>query len=496
MSIIRCNVEVLNGSIYLGDEYLGSCVPFHSESEEGCIAITCAHVLYGDGYTRTIDNINNVQIRTVNGDFISTGILTNEDDAKKYDVIVLRIEPLHGVTVTNFMELNVCKDVDASLLNHEHALIVTRKNETIISSIPITSFNRNLNENSYEAEVDKMVFYDIDNGRAGAKVFKGVSGSGLFVTIEGTICLAGILSKIPKSSVTSPIVLQKVDAIINSLVGFNENNIYSLMPQLPKIPTANLKDVCFNHFTMKSKNFYHVRSCDNLFNSYIEHGLNIWMHGLSGSGKTALIISNLMKSETKYIYCDLQPVSIKSANDIWTGVVDEISFKQSVDYDGDDIGIRSLCHYLLRCDLEDDIVLIIDEMSCDDVSIINDFCEAATSLVGYYGKQSAGKNIIFVISSIFHPRQHNCNKGKFVQLFEMLCSNEWAEDIDKLFDIQNTALGSHVCGEGKKIIIAQCNYLPRLLTLVTVKVYRNGHFDLDSILTTSKSVAEEYNAYD
>lgn len=496
MNIITSHADMLNGAIYLNDEYLGSCIPFRYRQKDWYLAVTCAHVIFGDNFTKKIDDINNLIVKTNGYQFTVCEIISNEDIAKKSDVILLRITTNEVVPDNQFIELNVCSNIDENILSYEHALIISSKKDRIVSSVNLKAFNKHIDSYSYEAEVDKLIFFDINNGIYGAKAFKGVSGSGLFITKNNTIFLAGLLSQIPTSAISAPIRLQKVDLIIDSLPEFDENNALSLMSPPKDKPDANLKEVCFNNFTMKSNDFYLTRECDNIFNYNIKNGLNIWVHGISGTGKTAILMRNLMLSGTKYIYCDLEPVVINNARDIWQGVVDDISFKQDIDYDSDIKDVRALCQYLLKCELEANTVLIIDEMSCDDINIIDEFCNSAVKLVQYYTKQSNQKNIIFIVSSIFSPHKHKCNKGKFFESFEILCSNDWVGEIDKLFDIQNSALGDRICYNGKKIILENCHNLPRLLTKTMARIYRVKKFDIESIAVISKNITEEYKMYD
>jgi hypothetical protein len=496
MSKIRAQAELLNGKVYFENEYLGSCVPFRTDVEGDCFSITCAHVIYGDDYSRVIDDFEKIEIITKNGRFKFISRLTNELNENKYDIFVMKIMPVDEVEESILVRLSICEDISETLLSHEHALIVSPVNDNTVSCVTIKSFNRNINEYSYEAEVDKATFYDIDRGISGAKAFKGVSGSGLFVLIDENICLAGILSNIPKVAVTTPIIFQKGQSLIKILQPLNNMKIFKLDKSVYVSSKTELKYICFTNYTLKSKGFYHLRPCDTEFKFYMNNDLNIWIYGLSGSGKTALLMYNLMQSSVDYIYCDLQPITISSENDIWQGVIDDILFRHNIDFDSDKIDIKSLCQFLLKCKFENNVAIVIDEMSCNDESIINDFCNTVTNLVGYYSKMSGDKNIIFIISSIFSPHQQSFNKLKFFELFETVCSNEWRGELTKLFDIQNLALGGNICNKSKSFIINNCNNSPRLLTQTVAKIYRSKVFSFEIISSISNKLTEEYNTYD
>ncbi|MCS6133850.1 ATP-binding protein [Shewanella baltica] len=496
MNKIRAQAELLNGQVYFENEYLGSCVPFATDVEGQYFAITCAHVIYGNDDSRVIDNFESIKVITKNGRFKLISRLTNELNEKEYDIFVMEIIPVDEIDDSALVRLSICEDINESLLSHEHALIVSPVNDNAVSCVPIKSFNRNVNEYSYEAEVDKATFYDIDRGVSGAKAFKGVSGSGLFVIIDEYICLAGILSKIPKSIVTTPIILQKGQSLIKFLLPLSNVKVFKLDKSINVTSKAELKYICFTNYTLKSKYFYHLRPCDKEFNFHMNNYLNIWVHGLSGSGKTALLMYNLIQSDVEYIYCDLQPITISSENDIWQGVIDDILFRHNISFNSDKIEIKSLCQFLLKCKFENNVAIVIDEMSCNDESVINDFCNTVTNLVGYYNKLSGDKNIIFIISSIFSPYQQKFNKLKFFELFETVCSNEWSGELTKLFDIQNLALGNKICNKSKSFIINNCNNSPRLLTQTVASIYRRETFSFEIISSISNKLTEEYNTYD
>ncbi len=91
--------------------------------------------------------------------------------------------------------------------------------------------------------------------------------------------------------------------------------------------------------------------------------------------------------------------------------------------------------------------------------------------------------------------QHGCHPGKLMESFQFVCSTDWTGDIEKLFDIQNTALGNMICKEGKHVILESCKYLPRLLTLIVQRVYRNKNFSIESVASVTERVNKEYQEY-
>ncbi|MBB1466728.1 ATP-binding protein [Vibrio sp. SG41-7] len=269
-----------------------------------------------------------------------------------------------------------------------------------------------------------------------------------------------------------------------------------IAPVVEILPVAQIKNVCFVNYTESSKDYYCDRPCDTEFNANIADNMSIWLHGESGTGKTALVARNLSLANVKHLSCSLEPVTIDSCESIFRGLIEDIAEYVKINDIPKELSIKNMSNFLLNCQFDDNTVITIDEMSCSNSAIIEEFCQKIMRLVSYYQKSEPSKNIVFVISSIFHPKQHGCHPGKLMESFQFVCSTDWGGDIEKLFEIQNTALGNMICEEGKCIMLKSCKNLPRLLTLIMQRVYRGKNFSIESVTSVTERVNREYQEYE
>ncbi|MCD9548769.1 AAA family ATPase [Photobacterium carnosum] len=494
MSIISEKSDYLIGGLYLNDEYLGSCIPFLSN--KNFYIITCGHVIYGDNFDKSTKPTDRIEIITTKYKYKCLSILTDIDFAKKNDISIITIDKSStDFDINNFIELNICSEINNEILNYEHGLVLHPVKDETTSTIKLSNFNKDLEDISYQVDVDKSIFHNLYNGTYGAKEFKGVSGSGLFVSHNNMIFIAGILSSIPKNKLTCPLILQKPDSISSILSDIGVFN-FSQIRDLSYIKSQSLlplpKNVFFIDYTIKSKDYYKERSCDLEFSDNLSFDQNTWIYGRSGTGKTALLKRNLINLNCDYIYCDLSPVSIISKDNLWQGIVEDIGSYLDVQYDENDLTVKSLYNFLSKCKLTNNTVIAIDEMSCNDPTIIREFCNEIINLVRYYSKKEPDKVVIFVISSIFSPKNQNFDKGKVLESFEFVCSDNWESSIGDLFDIQNKALNIGICSLGKQEIISICDNVPRLLTLLMKKINQKQCNEISSIKTVIEKVMADY----
>ncbi|HCE2475728.1 TPA: ATP-binding protein [Vibrio parahaemolyticus] len=491
MTLLYHNKEKLHGKLLRSQKVIGSCVPFRHQ--ERIFAVTCHHVLFENDSTENSCCLEEITLKVEEREFFATHIISDFHTSQKTDVLI--IEFTSGCTVPNFATLSLSFNVDANKLAYYAPEIITsHPQENTVAQVPLIGLIRSTGEYNIDSTVDKAIFHHLNKGRGGAKEYAGISGSGIFVTVNDNIVLVGILSKLPICSIEQPIVINRLDSVTSHLPEAKPFNDL-LNPHCVKQGESrpNLKHVCFVNYTEQSRDYYCERACDVEFNTNVTDNMNIWLYGKSGTGKTALVTRNLKHNQANHIPCDLEPITIKTCDCIFRGIVEDISQHMDVEDTPDKLDVKSIYNFLVDCDLEDDTVISIDEMSCSCPEVIDEFCQKAMALIRYYQKKEPNKRIVFVISSIFHPKEHGCNNGKLVESFEFVCSDEWETEIEHLFNIQNTALGGLICEEGKEIVLKECKSLPRLLTKIIHTIYRGKNFSLELVLEIANRVATEHN---
>ena len=356
MSVIYDSQEKLHGKVFYNEKCIGSCVPYVSQGR--VFALTCHHVFFEKNDKAEEIILDNIKIKVNSQDYSALKVITEHSVSLVSDVLSIELEIFRQEDLALFEAITLSTEVDADgISQQDHTIIVSPPNENHISLVQLNPDLRSIGDYNIESSVPKGTFFNQSKTRGGAKEYAGISGSGLFMSIDNNIYLLGLVAKLPKSSITEPVVIKRLDSLKPH---FNESQTFSnitksSIKQHIVLP-ALLKNVCFVNFTERSKDYYHERTCDNDFNTNHEHGLNTWLHGESGTGKTALITRNMKSKNINHIACDLEPVTIESCDSILRGMVDDITQYFDFVEVPKSLDVRSICKFLQACQLQSNTI--------------------------------------------------------------------------------------------------------------------------------------------
>lgn len=238
--------------------------------------------------------------------------------------------------------------------------------------------------------------------------------------------------------------------------------------------------ILFNNYSNKCEDYYCIRSQDNDFNETLLVS-NIWVSGESGKGKTALINRNLIQKNIEYVFCDLSPITITSPDNILEEVICNIEEIYDTKRTTEKNLIKSIVK-LLNVIKKDKIVIVIDELSCDDPELLKNIASIFLSLVSHYNNKNQESELRFVVSTKIKPEILIQNKSKASEYFQYLCCDSWDEYFEKLFDTLNISLGLNISNEDKQIVIRKANNSPRILKNILKKLIINKEDDLIKII--------------
>lgn len=226
--------------------------------------------------------------------------------------------------------------------------------------------------------------------------------------------------------------------------------------------SKNTNWILFTNYTQDCEPYYQVRTADINFLQYLEV-TNIWMHGKSGSGKTALIFRNL-HDKRDYLYCDLSPITIHQVDDILEEVIETICDRYGFNNNSlnNPNKIKYIVALLKLCAFKSNILIVIDELSLkDDIRIA--FAEAIVNLVVYCNHQCNNGYLKFVISTIASPHTILPNKSKAIDYFNFLSTDDWSNELESLFDTLDRALNLKINRQNKILILSSIQNSPRLM---------------------------------
>lgn len=238
-------------------------------------------------------------------------------------------------------------------------------------------------------------------------------------------------------------------------------NIEELNSFIKTTPLPDKKVVLFNNYTAKNEPYYYERATDLDFKKFIEVN-NVWVFGKSGVGKTAIINRNLITNNIQYCYCDLSPIIIDKADDVFYEVLECLEEKLDVSIPHSDENIIKKISNIICKSKMPKIVIVIDELSVDDENVLAEIAEKMMRLVVYVTRNYRQDSLIFAVSTIYDPKSLLKNSSKASDYFQFLHCDVWRNELDNIFDLICENLNLRIAYK-KDEIISSSNGSPRVL---------------------------------
>jgi len=228
------------------------------------------------------------------------------------------------------------------------------------------------------------------------------------------------------------------------------------------------KTVLFNNYSERNEPFYLERGTDTEFNESLKIK-NIWVFGMSGAGKTALINRNLIQSKIEYCFCDLSPVVITKAEDVLEEILCEIEDKFDIKRRLEESNtLKKISQILCQCD-SSETVIVIDELSVHDDFVLKEIADSLIKLVAHFNNSSDSDELKFVVSTIPDPKGIIQARSKACDHFNYICCESWADYSCQLFDVLCDALNLDLKSY-KTLIIEKSESSPRVLKTIFSKI--------------------------
>jgi DNA replication protein DnaC len=229
------------------------------------------------------------------------------------------------------------------------------------------------------------------------------------------------------------------------------------------------KVILFTNYREECEEYYCERDEDKDFIKHLDVN-NIWIFGKSGKGKTTLINRNLLYNKIEYLFCDMSPITIKSENDVLEDILSTIEDKFDITRDPNQKNIIKSIVSLLNSLKNKQIVIVIDEMSIADQTVLKEVASSFLMLVTHYVNKREDRNLKFVVSTISEPKDLLINAAKATDYFQYICCDNWDDHMNKLFDSLVSVLELYVVKEDRSFIIKESNKSPRVLKNILRKM--------------------------
>lgn len=315
----------------------------------------------------------------------------------------------------------------------------------------------------------------------GAGLFAACDGEVEWILVKGICDFADGNKKVNKKAnqnIAVDSALTLCLELFNSNHAFESLNLYPAITGsngICEINLANAEDVLFEIYNTKNESYYIKRAADDRFNNILGQYC-IWIHGVSGSGKTNLILRNLIFNNIEYIQISLASCIGLNVIDLFKELLYDLEVKLNDEQHSEDnknfVNVsRNILSLLEVTCKEKQIVIFIEEIPISSDEDYKLFVEHLFSLMILKKLKNGLNKVKFVLSSIKNPTLHiKQNQLKIHQQVKFIEHSNWGgEDIKKLVEVISSKLNVYISEEFLLMIIKTSDCSPRFIK----KFFRN-----------------------
>jgi len=251
----------------------------------------------------------------------------------------------------------------------------------------------------------------------------------------------------------------------------------------------NINIILWNNYSLICEPFYLERKIDSEFINAIKH-FNIWLHGKSGYGKTALINRNLLKNSINSCICDLSPVTVIDKEDVLNEILLNFEDKFQIKRNLNEPNKLKQISQILISKSSSNIVIVIDELSVSNNNVLKDIFDSLLQLVVYYNNQESYYDLRFIISTIPSPKEIISNHSKASEKFIFMNCDDWQSDSSNLFKCLSESLEVQAEPFQAEILKISC-HSPRIIKNIFRKIIVLNNKENEGIQKSIKLAIDE-----
>lgn len=460
----------------------GSGFLIQSKTEEYSYIITAKHLFFDEGNSSKGED----SVEKKDGEIIEITRLVNDNKDFKPEKIAFKIHKSKNYFPHTEADIAIIKTEFIA----DFKQVILEDNINNISNYLICGYPSKLRESESFSEkftnhkVDRIISNNNVSCRAQLSVgtlihsdIIGMSGCGVLKIIEDNISLIGIQSKVPAKNGNGqidfvPIKFLKEIISDNELHDLKYDDEQNLDNFSKIIKDTKLHNKVFSiTVNSDSKPYYLEREIDKTIENYLKTNKNIWISGISGIGKTFLILGNLGVICDKPIRIDLTCSYLDNIDDYFEYINNEIIRQCDLKVNSNKVSVyEKISDNLCEINLQTNQVLIfVDEVPILDKDKFYAFLTGFINISERYVNLLEGeKNINWIISTRINPKDHlsngeNClpNTLKAKKNFYFKNLDLWSPDeLSSLLNLLQISLNFKLSKETEKKIIDMSKGLP------------------------------------
>lgn len=265
--------------------------------------------------------------------------------------------------------------------------------------------------------------------------------------------------------------------------------------------TANINNVLFDVYDLSKENYYIERVEDTNFNQK-RNQYSIWIYGPTGSGKTNLILRNLLRSQSEFLEISLGACSgqknIAFFNEILYSLLEKTGHGTSYPKHKELPPCNRDILKLLEKNYKDkEIVIFIEEIPIETDLEYRLFMNGLYALICGKSLITGLDRVMFVLSSIKDPSLHiSKNAQKIHQYLYFMSFKYWEkEPIDLLIEKIETVLQLKLSENVKTELIQCANGSPRFIKKFFRNILTQKSSEEDVLLAKIKETNQELKQF-
>jgi len=264
---------------------------------------------------------------------------------------------------------------------------------------------------------------------------------------------------------------------------------------------ADINDVLFEVYDIQKESSYLERKEDIEFNQRISQ-YGVWVHGETGSGKTNLILRNLVKNQNEHILITLGSCVEGKNITLFNEILNCIQEKTGNDVKYPNYKNFQICCKSILKELESNykgkaVIIYIDEIPIDSNSEYKQFIKSLFALIHNIHLVNGLNKIKFILSSIHNPTTHiEKNDQKVHEYLHFLQLNYWETDIiETLIELIEKSLQYGLPQSVKTKLIEQAKGSPRFIKKFFKNVFLNSDRTEANLLQKIKDTENELKQF-
>lgn len=343
----------------------------------------------------------------------------------------------------------------------------------------------------------------------GAGVFAACDGKADWILVKGICDFADGekgKDKSQKQLIAINSALSVCSEIFNSSSVFNELKVFPSNDKEYKDlkRDLNINEVLFDIYDPEKEAFYIERADDSIFCQTINQ-LGVWIYGPTGSGKSNLIIRNLIKEQRSFIQVSLASCIGLDIESFFKEILYEIASKvngveSQIQPKNFSECIKALLGLLDQHYKNKELIIFVEEIPIDSEENYKEFSGKIFSLLISKNFTTGLDKIRFVLSSINNPVNYiKVFQQKVHQQLHFMNLQYWSvQDINALIELIEKELNFELPKEIKEELSTNSKGSPRFIKKFFRSVYTINRTDTKTlqfiIAETKRELSQFRNA--